>query len=156
MIEIFNFTQTKKSKNFTVNIRLNKNFSKTEKEFFELLIFNFDLTSPYISLDSKDLMKILNLETDIKLQNFLLKITDKKIIYSITEGDTVIYSGTFPPIASYFQKKEKIYILTTEEIKLFLTEENIFSHFNFKKLIFMEKNLSLILYNHLNDFLYPL
>ena len=36
---------------------------------------------------------------------------------------------------------------------MFLTEENIFSHFNFKKFIFMEKNLSLILYNHLNNIL---
>ena len=153
MTEIFNFTPTKKSKNFTVNIRLNKNFSSTEKEFFELLLFNFDLTSAYISLDSKDLMKILNLDTDTKLQDFLLKITDKKVIYSITEEDTVIYSGSFSPVASYFQKKEKIYILTAEELKMFLTEENIFSHFNFKKFIFMEKNLSLILYNHLNNIL---
>ena len=153
MIEIFNFTPTKKSKNFTVNIRLNKNFSRIEKEFFELLLFNFDLASPYISLDSKDLMKILNLDTDSKLQDFLLKITDKKVIYSITEEESVVYSGSFSPVASYFQKKEKIYILTAEELKLFLTEENIFSHFNFKKFIFMEKNLSLILYTHLNDIL---
>ena len=134
-MDIFNFTPTKKSKNFIVNIGLNKNFSKTEKEFFELLLFNFDLTSAYISLDSKDLMKILNLDTDTKLQDFLLKITDKKVIYSITEEDTVIYSGSFSPVASYFQKKEKIYILTAEELKMFLTEENIFSHFNFKKFI---------------------
>jgi hypothetical protein len=153
MTDIFNFTPTKKSKNFTVNIRLNKNFSKAEKEFFELLIFNFDITSPHISLDSKDLKKILNLDTDIKLQNFLLKIIDKKVIYSITEDDSTVYSGSFSPVASYFQKKEKIYILTANELKLFLTEENIFSHFNFKKFIFMEKNISLILYNHLNGIL---
>ena len=134
-MDIFNFTPTKKSKNFIVNIGLNKNFSKTEKEFFELLLFNFDLVSPYISLDSKDLMKILNLSTDSKLQDFLLKITDKKVIYTITEEKNVIYRGSFSPVASYFQKKEKIYILTAEELKLFLTEENIFSHFNFKKFI---------------------
>ena len=77
LMDIFNFTPTKKSKNFIVNIGLNKNFSKTEKEFFELLLFNFDLVSQYISLDSKDLMKILNLSTDSKLQDFLLNITDK-------------------------------------------------------------------------------
>ena len=153
MTEIFNFTTTKKSKNFVVNIRLNKNFSKAEKEFFELLIFNFDLASPYISLDSKDLMKVLNITVDSKLQDFLLKITEKKVIYSISNEESVVYSGSFSPIASYFQKKEKIYILTAQELKLFLTEENIFSHFNFKKFIFMEKNLSLILYNHLNDIL---
>ena len=153
MIDIFNFTPTKKSKNFTVNIELNKNFSKSEKEFFELLLFNFDIASPYISLDSKDLIKVLNLDTDSGLRDFLLKITDKKVIYSITEEGSVMYSGSFSPVASYFQKKEKIYILTAEELKLFLTEENIFSHFNFKKFIFMEKNLSLILYNHLNNIL---
>ena len=153
MIDIFNFTPTKKSKNFIVNIKLNKNFSKSEKEFFELLIFNFDLASPYISLDSKDLIKVLNLDTDSKLQDFLHKITDKKVLYSITEEEAVIYSGAFSPVSSYFQKKEKIYIFTAEELKLFLTEENIFSHFNFKKFIFMEKNLSLILYNHLNNIL---
>ena len=153
MTDIFNFTPTRKSKNFAVNIRLNKNFSKIEKEFFELLLFNFDLTSPYISLDSKDLMKILNLNTDTKLQDFLLKITDKKVLYSIMEGDMLIYGGSFSLVSSYFQKKEKIYILTAEELKLFLSEENIFSHFNFKKFIFMEKNLSLILYDHLNNIL---
>ena len=153
MIDIFNFTPTKKSKNFTVNIELNKNFSKSEKEFFELLLFNFDIASPYTSLDSKDLIKVLNLDTDSGLRDFLLKITDKKVIYSITEEGSVMYSGSFSPVASYFQKKEKIYILTAEELKLFLTEENIFSHFNFKKFIFMEKNLSLILYNHLNNIL---
>lgn len=153
MTEIFKFTTTKKSKKFVVNIRLNKNFSKAEKEFFELLIFNFDLASPYISLDSKDLMKVLNIPADSKLQDFLLKITEKKVIYSISNEESVVYSGSFSPIASYFQKKEKIYILTAEELKLFLTEENIFSYFNFKKFIFMEKNLSLILYNHLNSIL---
>ena len=153
MIDIFNFTPTKKAKNFTVNIELNKNFSKSEKEFFELLLFNFDIASPYISLDSKDLIKVLNLDTDTRLRDFLLKITDKKVIYSIMKEGSVIYSGSFSPVASYFQKKEKIYILTAEELKLFLTEENIFSHFNFKKFIFMEKNLSLILYNHLNNIL---
>ena len=107
MIDIFNFTPTKKSKNFIVNIKLNKNFSKSEKEFFELLIFNFDLASPYISLDSKDLIKVLNLDTDSKLQDFLHKITDKKVLYSITEEEAVIYSGAFSPVSSYFQKKEK-------------------------------------------------
>lgn len=153
MKEIFNFIPTKKSKNFSVNISLNKNFSKIEKEFFELLLFNFDLSSPYLSFDFEDLIKILNLKSDVNLHKFLLKLIEKKISYSISKDNQIIYNGIFSLISSYFQKKEKIYILTSQELKLFLTDENIFSNFNFKKFIFMEKNLSLILYDRLNTIL---
>ena len=57
MKEIFSFNTTRKSENFIVNIEFNKNFSMIEKDFFELLLFNFDLDSANLNFDTKDLLK---------------------------------------------------------------------------------------------------
>lgn len=153
MKEIFNYNATKSHENFVVNIEFNKKISKIETEFFELLLFNLDLNSDNLSFDTKDLLKILNFKSEEKLQEFFINLIDKKIIYFISKDNKTLYSGAFSLIHSYFKKKEKIYISTGEELKLFLSGENIFYHFNFKKHIFMERNLSLILHSYLSSIL---
>ena len=153
MKEIFSFNTTRKSENFIVNIEFNKNFSMIEKEFFELLLFNFDLDSANLNFDTKDLLKLLNLKSEEKLQQFFINLIGKKIIYSISKDNKTLYNGVFSFIHSYFQKKGKIYISIAEELKLFLAGENIFYHFNFKKHVFMERNMSLILHGYLSSIL---
>ncbi|MBP9477925.1 MAG: replication initiation protein [Sebaldella sp.] len=153
MREIFSYNTTKRHENITVNIEFNKKITKIETEFFELLLFNLDLNSDNLSFDTKDLLKILNIKSEEKLQEFFINLTGKKIIYSITKDSKTLYNGAFSLIHSYFKKKEKIYISTAEELKLFLSGENIFYHFNFKKHIFMERNLSLILHSYLSSIL---
>ena len=153
MKEIFSCNTTRKSENFIVNIEFNKNFSMIEKEFFELLLFNFDLDSANLNFDTKDLLKLLNLKSEEKLQQFFINLIGKKIIYSISKDNKTLYNGAFSFIHSYFQKKGKIYLSLAEELKLFLSGENIFYHFNFKKHVFMERNLSLILHSHLSSIL---
>lgn len=153
MKEIFSCNTTRKSENFIVNIEFNKNFSMIEKEFFELLLFNFDLDSANLNFDTKDLLKLLNLKSEEKLQHFFVNLIGKKIIYSISKDNKTMYNGVFSFIHSYFQKKGKIYISVAEELKLFLSGENIFYHFNFKKHVFMERNMSLILHGYLSSIL---
>ena len=153
MKEIFSFNTTRKSENFIVNIEFNKNFSMIEKDFFELLLFNFDLDSANLNFDTKDLLKLLNLKSEEKLQQFFINLIGKKIIYSISKDNKTLYNGVFSFIHSYFQKKGKIYISIAEELKLFLSGENIFYHFNFKKHVFMERNMSLILHGYLSSIL---
>ena len=153
MKEIFSFNTTRKSENFIVNIEFNKNFSMIEKDFFELLLFNFDLDSANLNFDTKDLLKLLNLKSEEKLQQFFINLIGKKIIYSISKDNKTLYNGVFSFIHSYFQKKGKIYISIAEELKLFLAGENIFYHFNFKKHVFMERNMSLILHGYLSSIL---
>ena len=50
----------KNFENFIVNIDLDRNFSKNEKKFLEILYFNFDSDSLYLFFDTENLKKALN------------------------------------------------------------------------------------------------
>lgn len=136
---------------FTVDIVFDRNFSKNEKKFLEILFFNFDADSLYIFFDTSNLKKILNLKDKASILNFFEKLRSKKINYTIAEEDTIIYTGTFYIINSYFSSDEKIGISVSQELKLSFKENNFFSYHNFEKYIFMEEPSSIRLYEYINS-----
>ena len=139
----------KNYENFVVDVFFERNFSKNEKKFLEILFFNFDNDSFYMSFDITNLKKVLNYKTDTKLLEFFEKLTNKKLYYTISDKDNVLYSGFFPIINSCIKSDEKISISVPEELKMSFRENTFFSYFNFDKYIFMEEVSSLKLYDHI-------
>ena len=134
---------------FTVNVVFDRNFSKNEKRFLEILFFNFDTDSFYMNFDITNLKKVLNYKTDIKLLEFFEKLMNKRLRYTIFDKETELYSGLFPIISSCFRSDEKISISVPEELKMSFKENTFFSYFNFDKYIFMEEVSSLKLYEYI-------
>lgn len=141
----------KKFENFIVNITLDRNFSKNEKKFLEILFFNFDPDSLYLFFDTENLKKVLNYKEDPQILLFFEKLMSKKINYTISENTEVLYSGFFPIINSYFCGNGKTGISISQELKMSFRENNFFSYYNFEKYIFMEEPASLKLYEYINS-----
>ena len=141
----------KNFENFVVNIDLDRNFSKNEKKFLEILYFNFDSDSFYLFFDTENLKKVLNYKADSQITVFFEKLMSKKIRYSISDGDNTLYSGFFSIINSYFQGNEKTGVSVSQELKMSFRENNFFSCYNFEKYIFMEEPASLKLYEYINS-----
>ena len=64
----------KNFENFIVNIDLDRNFSKNEKKFLEILYFNFDSDSLYLFFDTENLKKALNYKDDSQIPVFFEKL----------------------------------------------------------------------------------
>lgn len=97
----------KNFENFIVNISLDRNFSKNEKKFLEILYFNFDSDSLYLFFDTENLKKILKYKETLQIPTFFEKLMSKKIRYTISENDSILYEGFFSIINSYFQGNTK-------------------------------------------------
>ena len=141
----------KNFENFIVNIDLDRNFSKNEKKFLEILYFNFDSDSLYLFFDTENLKKVLNYKEDCQILVFFEKLMSKKIRYTISENDNILYSGFFSIINSYFQGSDKTGISVSQELKMSFGKNNFFSCYNFEKYIFMEEPASLKLYEYINS-----
>ncbi|ACZ10164.1 Protein involved in initiation of plasmid replication [Sebaldella termitidis] len=141
----------KNFENFIVNIDLDRNFSKNEKKFLEILYFNFDSDSLYLFFDTENLKKALNYKDDSQIPVFFEKLMSKKIRYTISENDDILYSGFFSIINSYFHGNNKTGISVSQELKMSFRENNFFSCYNFEKYIFMEEPASLKLYEYINS-----
>ena len=86
----------KNFENFIVNIDLDRNFSKNEKKFLEILYFNFDSDSLYLFFDTENLKKALNYKDDSQIPVFFEKLMSK---LGVTLEDD-IFKGTAKALKS--------------------------------------------------------
>lgn len=133
-----------------VTVEYEKRLNSKEYKLFSMILDKFiKNTEDFIFFNKDKLMKELKIPLE-KLENFNFRLLEKKVVYSVNEGEKLIVKGNFNILNSFAIQGEEIIYSLSQEIKISLTEKNFFNRIHLISLLkFKSKYTSFFYLNHL-------